>query len=263
MATREAVENTPMFPAPRRRHGGHGLRNTLLTTGASLVVLSAGYAISRGEQSSSPVIDNALVSDNSKPPEPPKPVEVPVVVPPPTEQTQSDKDKITPQKPEIQPFDNSIVSPEAYVVGEYIEWNVQGATVKGMGFVLKEEEQLKIPENLQVATDVYPKPHTYNGRRIVGVSNDGRRLTFIGALSVADGLTETGKDLPAGTVVGTVTSQSPVLEGTKYNLLILSPEPERNLRFPDQTKTPPLKINNTFTASALGGLAFYGPKTPQ
>lgn len=227
-----------------------------------------GYALSRGGEPSTSTLPIPQTTGLDVPPAagtgggepPPNPPELPVVVPPTPEP--KTENKSAPITAEIKPYDNGIVSPEAYPTGDYIEWSVQGATVKGIGFIMNKGEKLRIPEDLQVATDEYPIPHTYTGRRIAGVS-DGRRLTFIGAVSASDGLTDVGKNLSGGTVVGTINSSTPVLEGAKYNLVILSPEEERVKRFPDQTKNPPKKIDNTFTAPASGGLTLHDRKPPQ
>lgn len=256
--------------SPPRRRGHRRLGIALATAGIATALASAGVLGLRaltaplGEQSravsaaSEPIPpQDGLTRITGEPP--PKPPEIPAVAPPP-DTAPAASSSVPVEK--VKPYDNGIVSPEAYTAGEFIEWSVQGAIVRGMGFILEKGEKLRIPEDLQVATDEYPKPHTYNGHRIAGIS-DGRRLTFIGAVSASDGLTDVGKNLSGGTVVGTINSSTPVLEGAKYNLVMLSSEEERVKRFPDQTKNPPKKINNTFTAPAPGGLTLHDRKPPQ
>lgn len=61
---------------------GHPISKTLALIGATGLAVLAGYAVSGGGGKSSPVIDNAPISDSFKPPEPPPPHEVLAVAAP-------------------------------------------------------------------------------------------------------------------------------------------------------------------------------------
>jgi hypothetical protein len=192
----------------------------------------------------------------------PKPADTPTVSPTATETSKptSTPEPTATSTPEtIKVFDCDILSPEACATGEYIQWKVSsGLTVKGVGFTLKEGEEIKIPKKSVVAGSEYKQPHTYNGFGIKAIEG-GVVAYYVGNIEPV-GLTNVGKEKDGGTVVGKIKKNpGTVFKDTKYNLVIFfSSEKALMEAFPDQITNSPIEINNQSVKPSGGsGKAFY------
>ncbi len=257
----EILVHRPSTPVPDSKGRSRWHENPLLQISLSLAILTAGaglayqmfFGADRGPQNVP--VDNAPASDTIKPP------------------SQSPDN---PPKPEakIEPFDCGILSPEACATGAYIEWRVpkspqsiETIPVRGMGYVLKPGEKVRIREDLIVATSEYPSDSLYHGNLVSGVKKDGSgRITYIGNVIPSEGVGKIGKPFASGAVVGTMReSDLTVFNNEPYNLVtIFRTEEDYKIADPEQIKNPPKKINNqTLGTMPSQGSIYFDVKPPQ
>lgn len=254
MATRTEAE-------PRHR-GLHLPPQIILPAAGVLAALAVGgYALSRGGEPSSPVIDNAPVSDAYKPPEePPKQPELPVVaLPSPTE-----KPALPIDGEKIKPFECSILSsPETCVTGEYIEWTAPDGVTKlrGIGFMAKPGDVIKIPKALQVSKTAIEQPNVYRGIRLTGKTMDNSETyQYWGSFDLENLGT---KNLEAGTVTTVAEGGQTVFPDQPYTFIFRGPQHFMDNEFPEVTKQVPKIINNPIPNNpAPGSAVFYGIPVP-
>ncbi|MBI2040460.1 hypothetical protein HYT18_05325 [Candidatus Microgenomates bacterium] len=232
--------NRPVLDQKNIPHAHH-LPKALIGT-AALIALLGGYALTRGGESNSQVIDNNPISDSLKPPESPKPPEIPVVAPLPTEQPQPDKDKITPPKPEIQPFDCGILSPESCAKGVHIEWNSPaGNRFRGIGFILNKGDTIKTPKKLEISRATIKQPDVYQGVQVIGKTMDNSETyQYYGNITLGE-----IESLPNGTmIIGEIDKGDlTVFEGHPFNLVFKGPVNYMKI-FESIQNDPPKIVNN-------------------
>ena len=261
-------DSPPLSRLQKEQRGGHrllaalGLAGLLLAGGAATRVFMNFNSVKAQVEAPPDLGLGVKIVDNP-------PVGVAGNEPPPPATEAENKSA---PKPEVKAFDCGILSPEACATGEYIQWTVpSGRKFTGIGFVLKAGEEIKIPENLQVAGEELPQPHTYNGFLITAARKDGTgEFNYFGSIRPTENkgqplIEKVGKDLPAGTVVGTIDeSKTTVFKESKHNLVVVFPTDKLENTFIDQTQKPPREINNTpVKATAGGGFEFFDVKPPK
>lgn len=168
---------------------------------------------------------------------------------------------------------SGILSPEAEATGVYVQWKLpSGRMATGMAFTLKKDEPIKIPKALQVAGS---ENAAYNGYGVSAVT-DGQRYGFLGDIIPAKEKKEgddeespiignVGKDLKAGTIVGTIAgSGKTVFADAEFNFLVLYPtDEELKNTFKEQGAKLPRTVNLWDpNAKPTAGNTFFGVKPP-
>lgn len=170
---------------------------------------------------------------------------IPAATPPPKEPEPTATATATATPEAEKGFDNGILSPKAYTKAEYITWKTGERTYEGIGIVLEAGEQFRIPENLQVAATGRIVAGEPAGYRITALRRNGSGIDILGDAIPSTGIDNFGKDLPAGTVIGTSGgTKITVLNGIYTVLIIFRDNTDIQKFFPDQTKEPPKPVEN-------------------
>lgn len=191
-----------------------GLIAGAVTLGTAGVGLAAQMLFGADRGPSAPPPEPNRASDTIKPPEGGQQV---VIIPNPSPEAQAGEGNLPvevvplpvtvappPQesavKPEIPPFDCGILSPEACASGQYVKWILPSKReVYGIAFNLKKGAEIKITAESQVAAS---KGSEGLGYSITAVNRkSGERLEMFGDFKPAKELTNTGKNLPAGSII--------------------------------------------------------------
>lgn len=229
--------------------------------GLSLATLAGGtyFAIAhdRGPDTS-PVSGNAPASDTFKPPEGGSNVGVVTNPVEPTATAEAQKTPTPNPDEERGIVGYNVFSLETRAATkaseQYLEWNSpKGNKIKGIGWVLKPEDVVKINGGLIVSVKILEQPYVYSGVMVLADTPDGSRsyllLGNFDKNNLSKGILTIAKDGP------------PVFNGEPYTFAYAT-ESEAELKgeFPESTKTSPKEINNKVPENQANNTAVSYPK---